>query len=268
MADPLATILIPYYGERLTQLKRTLWLLERQTVPVRIIVADDGGWLPPDFRLNDPHLIFKARSGGLPRIVNHTIREAWHLVETDYAIISHPENMAPLNAVECMMESHVPGRRDVPVVYGINEKTTKRLDDYPWKTDFECLTRIGGFMDWRNPLLQTNREAPGNYHHINFSGAYRHEWTRFNKLVLPENAAPFRSEDWLRQKEVDARAFPRKVEGMFVYHQWHPLIDWMLGTKPMPIDEDANIRREQAGNPSPSVALATASAEENRRRSD
>ena len=261
MADAKATVLIPYYGERLTQLRRSLWLLERQTTPVRVVLADDGRWLPPDFRLDEPHTIFRARDRGLPRIVNATIRAAWSKVETDYAIISHPENMPPLDAVERMMTQHVPGQRDVPIVYGIDRHTTMRLDEYPWKTDFDCLTRVPGFMDWHNPLLHANSEAKNNCHHINFSGAYRWEWERFDPRVLPEDASPFRSEDWLRHQEVKARAFPRQVpDGLFVYHQWHPLIDWLLGRNPIEVEPPRDTE-----TPAPHVARSTASAEENRR---
>jgi hypothetical protein len=267
MAEPKATVIIPYYGDRLTQLKRTLWLLDRQTFPVRVIIADDGEWLPSDFRLDEPHLIFSPRPRGLPRIVNATIRAAWPLVETDYAIICHPENMAPLDAVERMMDSHVPGRRDVPVVYGLNRTATSRLDDYPWQTDFECIARLPGFMEWKNPLFQKNKDAPGNYHHINFSGAYRDEWMRFDRLVLPENAAPFRDEDWLRHKEVEARAFPRKVEGMWVYHQWHTLIDWLEGVSRKPAVDEGPARKASDGA-SPRVAMAIASALENEKNND
>lgn len=227
MTDFKATVVIPYFGDRTQQLARTLWLLERQTFPVRVIVGDDGEWLPRDFPVGPSTLILKVRPRGTVRPMNFPVRAAWPLVETDYCVIAHPENMAPLDAVERMMTQHVDGRRDVPIVYGLNRETSEHLDDYPWQTDFQCLLLLPGFMQWTNPLRQWNSEAHGNCHHLNFSGAYRDEWTRFDKLVLPFKEKPASDEDWLRAKEVEAGCLPRQVpDGLFVYHQHHPRVDW------------------------------------------
>jgi cellulose synthase/poly-beta-1,6-N-acetylglucosamine synthase-like glycosyltransferase len=244
---PVASVVIPYYGNRRKLLERTLHMLTHQTVPVQVIVGDDGDFLPY-YSANDIEQALFLRTGHwlardmlvklrgesqAPRVMNYPVRMLFPLAACDYIILCHPENLVPLDAVEEMMAGHEPGHRDVPVVYGLDRQTTENLDDYPWSTDPHCLQQVPGFMAWPNPLRISNLEAPGNVHHFNFSGATKAEWTRWDRLVLPENGEPFNDENWMMAHEAADGVTPRRAP-VTVYHQWHPALDWQGLTAPKP----------------------------------
>lgn len=212
-----ASVIITYFGERRRLLDRCLYLLKHQTVPLEIILADDG-----DFIKRQPgvDVLLKVRPGREQRSLNRAFRAGFELAHADYIIHCPPEMLVPRNAVEFMMEQHKPGHRDVPTLYALSRETTlELLDELPWQEDLSCLKDTPGFWDTYGPLLMSNRLSEFCGWHLNFSGATREEWLRFD--IVPDVDVRAMNENWLLAIEDVAGVSPIRSP-ITVYHQWHP----------------------------------------------
>lgn len=214
----VASVVITYFDPRLTLLDRCLFLLREQTVPVEIILAYDGDSVVADPRID---LVFHVVPGGGHKSPNRSFRGGFSQAQTDYILHCPPELLVPRDGVERMIAEHTPGLRDVPIFYGLDERTTRNIDQYPWRENLSCFEALPGFGDFRNPLDMTNRQTRWHSWHLNFSGATREEWLRFD--IIPDTADVGKNENWLVNRE-DAAGVHPKLSSVTVYHQWHPVL--------------------------------------------
>jgi hypothetical protein len=217
---PAASVIITYYGERRKQLARCLFCLQRQTVGIEIIIADDGGFITglPSGVARVLH-VRKAGPKLKAQSLNRPFRYAFPKARADYIIHCPPEMLVPPDAVERMLAGNVPGQRDVPTLFALSRDATLRLDEIPWQDNLDILKSTPDFWATWGPLCMDNSACQWSDWHLNFCGATRDTWLRFD--LVPDVAPRGLNENWLCGQE-DPRGILRTRVPFAVYHQWHP----------------------------------------------
>jgi hypothetical protein len=218
------SILIPHYN-RPDLLRRSLWLLTRQTarLEIEIIIVDDGSQESTNHLQDEfPEVRWmQARPAGSPP---RSPNMAWHMAYAEakgnFIILSQPEILVPLNGVDVMLAGHEPGRRSVPTLYLIpTPYQQNRIDGVDWRANLDELQKLPEFWSDQGHWGYTNREAPGYANHFGFTGQFRSEWDFFGFIPLTEQ--PGHDDRWMRAREVEAGRIPNHI-ALNCYHQWHP----------------------------------------------
>ena len=204
-------------------LRRSLWLLERQTWPdYEILISDDGS--DEDIR---------AAATGCKRVEIATIRpplspirncpiglrHAFDRAKGEFIIISHPELMVPLNAIEKLVKEYEPGYRIVPRLYFICDSIAMAwLESTDWQSDLDLIQTIPNFWASRTPWGNTNKDMDSWIGHTAFCGQTRAEWG--HKGFLPDDGSPAVDVAWIDAAEARLGRMPRQAS-FAVYHQDH-----------------------------------------------
>ena len=230
------SILIPFYGDRYYQLKRSLPFLLNQTHKnYEILLLDDGKLMEDDRSPGDlfgkggkiRHI--KLREGKVPiRSPNMAIREGYRRSKGDFIITSQPELLIPYNAVEMMVKGDLE-RRNVATQYHLTNYQVNHLFGdgitNEWMNDFNKIKSVGDFMATLTPWHYTNLSAPGYRNHFSFSGSTK---KRFGEYLVPRTTEWMMEDVWVYAQEMIAEeaAVPIDIE---VYHQEHERV---YGTRP------------------------------------
>lgn len=240
----VATVIITYFRPRQALLDRCLYLLRKSPVGLEIILVYDGEGIPEDPRID---LALKFRDVGIGKAPNRPFRFGFEHASTDYVIHSPPEILVEPDGVQRMLAGHQPGHRDVPTFFALSRETTERLDDLPWRKDLLCLQDTPDFWHTWGPLAMRNVDSQWCNWHINFCGATRDEWLRFD--ILPDTDEAGMNENWLADREAEAGTPPIQSPVM-VYHQWHDAGPYVLGGKVYSGEPVGNVvRSEPAAEP-------------------
>lgn len=214
------SVLIPYFQGRRALLERTLWLLERQTyADYEVLILDDGS--DEDiYQLRSKRIAYERLrpAGSPPRSSNTAYIHGYRKCQGDFIILTHPEYMAPTNAIARIVDVYDGSARLAAMSLALNPETTANLDGFPWRTDLDTLQDIPGFWGWTTPWGWQNSEARGWCHHFSFTGQTRDGWalTEF----IPATEEPGMNDSWIVAVEV-AMARPPMPAGFAVYHQHH-----------------------------------------------
>jgi len=220
------SILIPCLN-RHKLVERSLYTLSRQTYPVDIFLVDDGS--RPGLeeiseeagaiyeRIRDPLSIDSPSMRGPATSWRHVYDKTDH----DFVIVTHPEILVPLDAVERMVEQHVSPRRSTPLLYFLDRNMTKTIEEYPWRENVHCFQEIPEFRGVFNRWGIYNHEMHGWKHHVCFSGQTREDWEMhgFIPIVSHDDA-------WLWGAEQDLTEITginhhvNQID-LTVYHQFH-----------------------------------------------
>ena len=229
-------------------LRRSLWLLERQTWPdYEVLVVDDGSdediWTAmagcEKVKMATIRQPFSTR-----RNMNIGLRYAFDRAEGDFIIISHPELMVPLNAIEKLVKEYEPGFRIVPKLYFIcNDAGMAWLEYTDWQGDLDLIQTIPNFWASRTPWGNTNRDMDSWIGHTGFCGQTRAEWER--KGFLPDDESPGSDVAWIDAAEARLGCMPRQAS-FAVYHQDHPRADDEIRRQSTRIDRIALANMNQA----------------------
>ena len=222
------SILVPFYGNRYYQLKRSLPFLCNQTYKnYEILLLDDGKQRDEDRSPDDlvekggkiRHI--KLREGKVPiRSSNMALREGYRLSEGDFIIASQPELLIPYNAVETMVNGNLE-RRNVATQYHLtNIQVNYLFGDgivSGWMDDFNKIKDVPDFMATLTPWLYTNLHAPKYRYHFSFSGSTKE---RFGEYLIPATNEWMMEDCWVLAKEGEAGEPPVPID-IEVYHQEH-----------------------------------------------
>lgn len=233
------SILIPFYGNRYYQLKRSLpFLLNQSYDNYEILLLDDGKQRDEDRSLAFPpfnggkikHI--KLREGKVPiRSSNTSLREGFRLSKGDFIISSQPELLIPHNAVEKMVNGNFE-RRNVATQYHLTHIQVNHLFGdgengiaSGWMDDFNKIKNLPDFMSTLTPWNYTNFYAPGYRNHFSFCGLTK---KRFKEYLIPATDEFMKEDVWVHARELKAGepAVPIDIE---VYHQEHERV---YGTRP------------------------------------
>lgn len=225
----LASVIIPCWGDRHDVLARTIWCLHNQTVRVQVVLVDDGmGLSQPEAELFLRHwsddTIINLRPPEAPhRRPNTALIAGYGAALADYIILGEPEVLVPTDAVERMLAGHVRPRRDVPVLYCLDQRMTHNIDQVDWRRDMDALTTLPGFWNYTGIFNRTNEEAKGWLHHWGFCGAYRDEWT-LTDFLPPGETVELDPDNWLRAREQE-QGRQQTTASFAVFHQWHERVN-------------------------------------------
>ena len=232
--NPKVSILLPYYGDRYSQLEKSLLFLCNQTYKnYEIIFLNDGRQKTTD---RDPTEMvthskikhFHIRKGIVPiRSPNIAYRLGFYNCDGDFIITTHPEHLVPYDAVSRMVKWADFGRRNVATQHHLTPEQIYYLfgDGLKtgWKKDFRKIKDVPGFMATRTPWGYTNFDAHTYANSFSWSGSTRE---RYNKFLIPP------TEEWGKEdcyvidmeKELGEPSVPINID---VYHQEH---DRVYGT--------------------------------------
>jgi glycosyltransferase involved in cell wall biosynthesis len=216
-----ASVLIPYFQGRRKLLERTLWLLERQSYEdYEVWILDDGSDENIAELCNSTKVIYeKLRdAGAVPRASNMAWNHAYERCDGEFIILSHPEYMPPLNAIEKIVDQYDGSARLEPVAYALPSKTGRLIDEIDWKSDLDNLQSIPDFWAFRTPWGWTNYQARNWHHHFAFTGQTREAWDVHD--FLPKTDKRGMNDSWLLPIEIEAGRPPMGAN-FAVYHQHH-----------------------------------------------
>lgn len=236
------SILIPYFQGRRALLERTLWLLRNQTYDdYEVWILDDGSDEKIEELCGDGILYERVRNAGVrPRAPNMAWHHGYRLCDGEFVVLTHPEYMPPLDAIERMVEQYDGSARMEPVAFAIPPKAMGQLERIDWRADLDALQQIRDFWTFRTPWGWTNMEAKTWHHHFAFTGQTRRAWDLHGFMPVTEQRGM--NDSWLVKLEVQAGRPPRNA-GFAVYHQHHQrTTEWPFREK------SARLRRiEQSG---------------------
>jgi hypothetical protein len=214
------SVLIPYFQGRRALLERTLWLLRRQTYDdYEVLLLDDG---------SDEHIENMAGegvdyerlrpAGSRPRASNIAYVHGYRKCQGEFVILTHPEYMPPLNAVEKIVGAYDGTARLSAMALALPRDLTRALDDYPWKTNVHVFQTVPGFWGFLSPWGWTNQSAKDWCHHFAFTGQTREGWNLTD--FIPETDQRHMNDSWIQGVEVKMGRPPLPA-GFPVYHQHH-----------------------------------------------
>src|SRR4030042_1880790 len=142
-AYPIVSIFVSTYAGHEENMKRALYTLENQDYDgeYEIIIIDDGA----EHDITDISLMTRyerLRSyGSLPRSGTSggsIYRKAYELSKGDFIILTDSDILVPPYAVESLVQNYGYDGRLVPIVYGLDWETQKRIDEFPWRTNLDA----------------------------------------------------------------------------------------------------------------------------------
>lgn len=250
--NPKVAVLICNWN-RAELMERSLWLLYNQSYPCDIWVVDAGS-------TDDSENVaakyganwYKIREPESPRAGPYDgWKYAYDHADADFIILTHPEVMVPLNAVELMIEGH--GKtRSSSSVFCVPADCQKIIDTIDWKKDLNQICTLTNFWPYRNYWGYTNYEAMAHYEIFMFTGQYRDQWDRFGFLPGDPVSNYFCGyEDWMTPEEI-SRGLKAIKMPYSVYHQYHKW-DKSFGSAeidgaPVPISRSVRIDRIRRSN--------------------
>lgn len=214
------SVLIPYFQGRRALLERTLWLLKRQTYDdYDVWILDDGS----DENISElcgEKIIYKqVRGAGVKkRSANMAWNIGYKICGGEFIILSHPEYMVPLDAIERLVKQYDGNARLVPNAYAIPAEFLSRIDELDWKTDLDLIQTLPDFWEIMTPWGWTNLVAQSWHHHFVFTGQTRDAWDLLD--FIPKTEAWGRNDSWILSREARISRIPREAD-FAVYHQHH-----------------------------------------------
>ncbi|HLA82588.1 MAG TPA: glycosyltransferase family A protein, partial [Thermoleophilia bacterium] len=127
------SVLIPYFQGRRRLLTRTLWLLRNQTYQdYEVLILDDGSDEQIVELCGGPVIYEQLRpAGSPPRASNMAYVHGYRKCQGEFVILTHPEYMAPLNAIERIVGAYDGSARLSATALALSPEMTARLQDYP-----------------------------------------------------------------------------------------------------------------------------------------
>ena len=220
------SILLPFYGDRYYQLKRSLPFLLNQTYDdYEIVFIDDGLQdernLSPNDLLDHPRIkYFQHRKGIVPiHSSNKALRHGFYNCDGDFIISSHPELLVPYDAVKKMVTQSNLERRNVATQYHLTLEQIRYLetDVVGWEEDFNKIKRVPNFMATITPWGHTNFISPRRRNHFSFCGLTRE---RFDEYIIPDTDEWIKEDAYVHALEI-SRGEPSVPIDIEVYHQEH-----------------------------------------------
>ena len=226
---PKASVLIPYYGNRLEQLKRTLYMFEHQTYKnYEVWIIDDGSSHQSEiFNSINSHKQFyyvRLRKENAPaRSPNKALLYGYENCSGKFVIVTSPEILVPFNAIETIITEGIPDRRNVPILYKLSHEQQRLINTVSWKFDLSTLKKLPNFWSGENmPGGFFNNEAKQNRTHGGFVGQTKEGWDRYGFLPDTEEWGKSDSYWHVEELKLGIPALPIDFE---VYHQWHERMD-------------------------------------------
>lgn len=221
-------ILIPCL-DRHELLERSLYLLSRQTYPCDVFVIDDGSIPGIEEITLDANAYYERLRDPLQnpadaRMPATALRHMYKQIDHEFVIISPPEVLVPLNAVESMLAQHQSPRRSTTLLYSISRPLMKIIDEYPWKENVHSLQEMPEFMQVYNRIKLRNYQMVQWRHHCAFTGQLREDWEIHDFMPdgVPDDAWLWDIEDELTKRTgIQHRVNPIDL---IVYHQFHKVI--------------------------------------------
>jgi glycosyltransferase involved in cell wall biosynthesis len=226
------SVLIPYFQGRRALLERALWLLRRQTYKgyYNVWILDDGSDENIEELCGENVIYVPIREAGArPRACNIAWIEGYQISDGEFVILTHPEYMVPLHAIESMVDQYDGSARLVALHLSLSPKAQAVIDDFDWRGDVDNLQSIPDFWDSRTPWNWTNRDTKNWQHHFAFTGQTRDAWGMND--FLPETEELGMNDSWLARIEVEQERPPSGLD-WYVYHQHHERIsEWPFPKK-------------------------------------
>ena len=214
------SVLIPYFQGRRALLERTLWLLGNQTYDnYNVWVLDDGSDENIEELCGGKIIYVPVREAGAqPRASNMAWNYGYRISDGEFVILTHPEYMAPLHAIESLVNQYDGSARLEPVALALSPSMLGLIDEFDWKADLDSFQHGPAFWDYRTPWGWTNFDANTWCHHFAFTGQDRAGWNLHD--FIPETETRGMNDSWLVKLEVESGRVPQCV-GWNVYHQHH-----------------------------------------------
>lgn len=214
------SVLIPYFQGRRALLERTLWLLRNQTYDdYEVWILDDGSDENISELAGSKIIYWRLRQAGAPpRASNMAWNNGYKECQGEFIILTHPEYMPPLDAIEKLVEQYDGSARLEPIAFALPAAAIGRIDDLDWKSDLDTLQTLPDFWTFKTPWGWTNLEAKEWCHHFAFTGQDREGWDLHDFIPVTEQRGM--NDSWLVGLEVEAGRPPR-CTGFGVYHQHH-----------------------------------------------
>lgn len=214
------SVLIPYFQGRRALLERTLWLLRNQTYDdYEVWILDDGSDENISEICGGKIVYEKLRDHGVPpRASNMAWNHAYKKCDGEFIILTHPEYMAPLNAIERLVELYDGSARLEPVALAIPSSALGMIDGLDWFSDLDVLQTVPDFWTFKTPWGWTNLEAKEWCHHFAFTGQTREAWDLTDFIPVTDQRGM--NDSWIVDIEAEMGRPPQCVD-FAVYHQHH-----------------------------------------------
>lgn len=223
---------MPYFGDRLELLKRSLYMLDHQTIKdnFEVLLLNDGG----DINVNQffsglslnkmtlRYIPIRTRSDAKWRTPGYALKKGYAECNGDFVIVTSPEIIVPYNALEIMMEGDTT-TLNVPALYKLSKAQQAYIDQIDWKHRLDNLTGMNGFWTEETaPGGWFNQEAKHNYHHGGFVGATRAVWDQIG--IVPPDPESTETDSYWHKRLMELNQPVHRLD-LEVYHQWHPRKD-------------------------------------------
>ncbi len=227
----MISILMPYFGNRIEQLKRTLYMLDNQAYSDKfelIIIQDDGeNKLTSLFNaLNLDVMQIKSiitrTENSTWRTPNYALKAGYEQCEGNFVVVTSPEILVPVYALQAMEDWNTHITMLVPILYKLSRANQKYIDTVRWYYNLDFLKDLPGFWSEEiNPGGYYNYEAEDKRHHGGFVGADRDVWDEIGFMPDPEQEE---SDSYWHRRLLELGKVPVHMP-LEVYHQWHPRKD-------------------------------------------
>lgn len=214
------SVLIPYFQGRRSLLERTIRQLIFQTYDnYDVWILDDGSDENIARLCRQNFNYVKLRDAGSPpRASNMAWNYGYQLCDGEFIILTHPEYMAPLNAIERLVELYDGSARLEPVALALPSSAMGKIDELDWKSDLDVLQTLPNFWTFRTPWGWTNMDAKEWCHHFAFTGQTREAWDLTDFIPVTEKRGM--NDSWIVDIEAEMGRPPQCVD-FAVYHQHH-----------------------------------------------
>jgi len=147
---------------------------------------------------------------------------AWNygykLCDGEFVILTHPEYMPPLNAIEKLVRQYDGSARLEPVAFAIPSRAMGQIDKVDWKRNLGVFQKLPDFWAFKTPWGWTNFEARDWHHHFAFTGQTREAWDAHD--FIPVTDVRGMNDSWLVKVDGEMGRPPRGAD-FAVYHQHH-----------------------------------------------